>query len=139
MSRKDATYGEIFVELMQERLSEGRRFNDDGSPRSFVWDEETRRKVGAIASEILYQSEAHLSRHLGMPLEEHAKHHQGLGELIPWIRLQKHKTEKQAEFWDTLLKENVRRAIGAAFWIVAVAIIIGISGAVDWFVPIFKP
>lgn len=115
-----------------------RRAEDDGQPRTFVWDETTRRVMASIAAEVFMQAEERMAKYFGVAPQEHAEHHAGLDELIPWIRAQKKKTEAQAEFWQGMMRENVRRAVTFLFWALVLAMGMGLWPAVKWLLTSFK-
>ena len=117
---------------------DGRRIEDDGQPRTFVWDATTRRVVASIAAEVFTQAEERMSKYFGVAPQEHAEHHSGLDELIPWIRAQKKKTEAQAEFWQGMMRENVRRAVAFLFWALVIAMGMGMLPAFKWLLTSFR-
>lgn len=123
--------------------SERRQLGEDPDPRTVVWNDETRALVASIVDAVYVQSERRseerIMKALGVPPAEHAEQHEGLGELIPWIRAQRKNAEARAQFWDMVLRENFRRAVGIGFWFVVVALVIGASGAWRIMVPLFKP
>lgn len=114
-------------------FQEGGRRHDDppGGRREakarIVWDETTRATfLSGITEAIAKTVEA-----MGIDTAAHREQHRAMTALIPWMEAQKRKADKQSEFWETLLKENVKRGIGWAFWLLVSAMVLGLSGAWD--------
>lgn len=145
---REPSMGRQFVILFQKGIenmtdTDRRQPGEETSPRTVVWNDETRALVASIVDAVYVQSERRseerIMKALGVPPAEHAEQHEGLGELIPWIRAQRKKAENQAQFWDMVLRENFRRAVGLGFWFLIIALVIGASGAWRIMVPLFKP
>lgn len=117
------------------------RFQGEGESRkaTIEWDENTQRFFASVIAEAGARAAADVMRSYGTDPESHAEQHKAMAALIPWIEAQKMKAEKQAEFWSTLLRDNVKRGISYAFWLLVASAMFGLSGGLQWIAPLVKP
>jgi hypothetical protein len=122
---------EITVMFQEQDAHPNRRHGDKPGEHHakarIVWDEVTRTTLFAGIAEAV----AKTVESMGIDTHSHREQHRAMTALIPWMESQKRKADKQSEFWETLLKENVKRGIGWAFWLLVSAMVLGFSGAWD--------
>lgn len=123
----DLTVGDQVVNLLQEQLE--RRAEGKGQPRHLVWDDDIRGHLRDAVDEVMKHVRADFEKQHGLSVQQHAEEHQGIGELLPWLKAQRIKAERQAAFWQALIDKNAERAISWSIWALAVSAALGFSGA----------
>lgn len=111
----------------------GRRVADTATdstvPRALVWDEHTKKIYLEMASEVAANAAKNVMQAIGVDPVVHREQHLMFVELIPWIKAQKHKAEAQADFWRSLITENMRRWLNASVTLLVISSALGLSGA----------
>lgn len=98
-------------------------------PRAMIWDEETKKVFLSMASEVAANAAKNVMQAIGVDPVVHREQHLMFVELIPWIKAQKHKAEAQADFWRSLITENMRRWLNASVTLLVISSALGLSGA----------
>lgn len=118
------------ITVMFQEQGESRRVTDKpGAHKArIVWDDESRAFLSSVIAEACAHTVNKTIESLGVDAQTHSEQHKAMTVLIPWIEAQKRKAEKQAEFWETMLKENAKRAVSIGFWFIVASIAFGASG-----------
>jgi hypothetical protein len=73
--------------------------SDNGEPRMFVWDEDTRKFISSLVTELHKRARQDMVAAFGVLPEIHAEQHTTMQELIPWIKAQRDVAERRAALY----------------------------------------